>query len=122
MQRAELYNLLLNNVLVLSFIKKTEPRKGWIRNMICTKSNKILSSLQGRINLNFRNPKYGGPVFNEVEHNVVVVWDILMQDYRVVPCESVNILSIIQEDFFWNFYNNKLIFMSSIEKNKFMNK
>lgn len=120
MKREYLVEELLNNVLVLHFNRRRNPKKGQIRRMICTKSANILESTQGRFNLNFRNPKFGGPNFNEAEHNVIVVWDILRQDYRLVPCESVVIEQIIPESEFWEFYNDNLYPMSAREKINFM--
>lgn len=119
MNRSTLESLLLKNVLVIAFKRRTDP-KGVLRRMICTKSNEILNSTQGRFNLNFRNPKHGGPSYDEDKANTVVVWDILTQDYRQIPCESVSIIDTVPEQFFWKFYNDELRPMSKQDKIKFM--
>lgn len=110
----------MHNVLVIAFNRRTDP-KGVLRRMICTKSNFVLTSFQGRSILNYRAPKYGGPKFDEAKHNVVIVWDILTQDYRVIPCETVSVMQIVSEIKFWEFYNNVLMNMSKKDKIKFMN-
>lgn len=120
MDRGRLLNYLNHNVMVISFIRRSDP-KGILRRMVCTKSNIILSSLQGHTILNFRAPKYGGPKLDEVKNNLIVVWDILTQDYRLIPCESVSVIEIIPEDKFWTFYNETLKNMSKRDKVTFMN-
>lgn len=119
MNRTTLENDLLSNVLVLEFNRRTDP-KGKLRRMICTKSDYILSSTQGRFNLNFRNPKFGGPKYDESKTNTVVVWDILTQDYRQIPCESVRVIDIIPEKLFWKYFNEQLRTMSKRDKVSFM--
>lgn len=120
MNRSELNSLLEHNVLLIGFLRRTPP-VGHRRNMICTKSNFILNSFQGRTNLNFRSPKYGPPDFDQAKANVVVVWDILVQDYRLVPCESVTVIDTIPETGFWKYYNEAIYPMSAQAKVKFMN-
>ena len=120
MNRSILEESLKHNVLLISFIRRSRL-KGHLRRMICTKSNFILNSFQGRTNLNFRNPKYGPPDFDQARVNVVVAWDILVQDYRLIPCESVSIIDTIPETGFWKYYNDALYPMTSQDKIKFMN-
>lgn len=121
MDRTTLNNKLKHNVLVIEFRRRTPP-VGRLRRMICTKSEDILSSTQGSINLNFRPPKHGGPKFDEAKVNVCIVWDILMQDYRIVPCESAHILREIPVSRFWAYYNRYIFPMSQREKLRYMNK
>ena len=80
-QRATLDNILLSNVCELRFVRRV-PLAGNSpsRHMLCTKSYSLLNSSNGRITLNYRSPR--GPVkINEAADNLIVVWDILMQDY-----------------------------------------
>lgn len=120
MDRSALNRDLLHNVLIIYFHRRTDP-KGVLRRMICTKSDLILSSLQGHTILNFRSPKFGAPKCDEVKHNVTVVWDILTQDYRLIPCDSVRIIQKVHEGKFWKFFNDTLSGMSKEDKIKFMN-
>lgn len=119
MNRNELKSILEHNVLLLWFLRRTPP-VGVRRNMICTKSNFILNSFQGRINLNFRSPKHGSLNFNEARYNLIIVWDILVQDYRLIPCESVRIIETIPEKNFWKYYNDSIYPMTKQSKIKFM--
>lgn len=122
MNRLSLESKLLTNILVIGFNRRTNRsgKKGDLRRMICTKSDYVLNSTQGRFNLNFRNPKHGGPAYDESRTNTIIVWDILVQDYRQIPCESIFIIDEIPEKMFWKYYNDQLRTMSKQDKIKFM--
>lgn len=113
---------LLNNVIDVRFTRRIPvPGKPLTRRMLCTKSQSLLNSTNGRLSLNYRPPK-GPPQFNEGQENAVVVWDIFMQSYRVVPLETAVILNEIPaNDEFWIYYNKNLLPMSGDQKLKFMN-
>lgn len=81
-------SMLLANVVDLSFVKKD----GSTRNMTCTKSYELLSSFEGRTFLKYQEPR-GNP--RNLPLNLLTVWDIDLQGFRTVNCESVDILSII---------------------------
>ena len=121
-QRATLDNILLNNVCELRFVRRV-PVAGLspTRHILCTKSYSLLNSSNGRITLNYRPPR--GPVkINEAVDNLIVVWDILMQDYRNV---NMNQCDLIQEipanDDFWIYFNENIYPMSAKQKFNFMN-
>ena len=87
--------------------------------MICSNCNEILKSENGYRSLNFRPP--GGPKqINEALHNVVVVWDIIMQDYRNVSVDDCYLVNEMEPDEFWKYYNEKLLPMSVGEKMQYM--
>jgi hypothetical protein len=88
--------------------------------MICTKSNYILSSFSARAKLNFRPPKYGGTKFDQKKLNLVVVWDILMEDYRCVPCETVKVMEVVPEKKFWTYYSNNIEPMNKRSRETYM--
>jgi len=116
-----LNNLLLNNVLDIRFIRRNpKPGKPATRRILCTKSFDLLNSTNGRIVLNYRPPKTGKQ-FNESIKDACVVWDILMQDYRVIPADTAVVLEEIpanQE--FWTYFNNKIYNLSTQQKMLFM--
>ena len=116
-----LNNLLLNNVLDIRFIRRNpKPGKPGTRRILCTKSFDLLNSTNGRIVLNYRPPK-AGKQFNENVEDACVVWDILMQDYRVIPADTAVVLEEIpanQE--FWTYFNNKIYNLSTQQKMLFM--
>lgn len=119
MDRSRLEEQLKNNVLIITFARRTPP-KGAFRRMLCTKSSVILNSTLASLSLNFRNPKHGGPKFDERAVNVIVVWDILKQDYRLVPCESARIEQVIEPDEFWEFFKNNVTTMTTRQAESFM--
>lgn len=114
-------SLLKNNVLEIRFARRVPvPGKSPLRRMICTKSYDLLNSTNGKLALNYRPPK--GPMrVDEGREGVCVVWDILMQDYRTVPAETVTVVNQIPiGDEFWKYFNQTLYPMSKAQKIQFM--
>jgi len=120
-QRSTLENLLLNNVVDLRFSRRIIlPGKSPTRRMICTKSYSLLQSTNGRIVLNYSPPKHNKQ-FNEAKNNALVVWDVLMQDYRIVSVDKVDVIKEIPADeTFWNYFNTNIFPMSTEQKINFM--
>lgn len=121
MTRNELDNNLLTNVLDLRFVRRRPiSTKPDTRRMLCTKSYELLNSINGRIALNYRPPA-NIPAYDIVSKNLIIVWDIFMQDYRTLPVESVNVLNTIPaNEKFWTYFNENLRSMSSLDKIIFM--
>ena len=119
--RSSLDALLLKNVCDVRFVRRNpRPGDGPTRRMFATKSYEILNSLNGRTTLNYRPP--GGPRrVNEALSNLLVVWDILMQDYRIINCDQVTLLETIPADEFWPYFNDNIYPMSPEQKVGYMN-
>lgn len=120
-QRAALDSLLLNNVCEVRFVRR-RPRAGDgpTRRMLCTKSYELLNSINGRLTLNYAPPK-GPKKINEAAENVLVVWDILMQQYRTISMNSCDLIQQIPNDEFWEYFNENIYPMSPEQKFNFMN-
>jgi hypothetical protein len=123
--RSELKNLVSSNVCEIIFLRRTPerapvpPRAQW-RRMLCTNSIQILNSTNGRISLNFRFPKSPRRI-DEVKNNIVVAWDIMMQDYRNISMENCYLIQTIPGDeTFWKYYNEVLYTMTPAQKMNFM--
>jgi len=118
---ATLKNLLLNNVVEIKFSRR-RPKPGYppSRRMLCTNSLPLLYSPEGRIALNYRRA-INVPKFNPNAKDLLITWDVLMQDYRCVNMAACNMLNLIPVAQFWNFFNNKLSLMSAGDKVRFMN-
>lgn len=116
-----LNNLLLRNVLDIRFLRREPvPNKPTTRRILCTKSYDLLNSTNGRIVLNYKPPK-NNKQFNESQTNACVVWDILMQDYRIVPADTATILEEIPANKnFWTYFNDKIYTLSTEQKIRFM--
>ena len=121
-QRATLDNILLSNVCELRFVRRV-PVAGSspTRRILCTKSYSLLNSSNGRITLNYRPPR--GPVkINEAADNLIVVWDILMQDYRNVNMNQCDLVQQFPADEeFWTYFNDNIYPMSGEQKLTYMN-
>jgi hypothetical protein len=122
MTTSTLSNLLLDNVLDLRFNRRVLVEgKSPVRRMLCTKSHSLLSSTNGRIVLNYKPPRRGKQ-FNESRKDAVVVWDIFMQDYRVVPVDNVQVIKKIPaDDSFWKYFNEEVYILSTEQKRNYMN-
>lgn len=120
-QRTALDSILLTNVCEVRFVRRS-PRSGDgpTRRMLCTKSYELLNSVNGRTTLNYAPPR-GSKQVNEAAENVLVVWDILMQDYRTINMNSCNLIQQIPESEFWEYFNENIYPMSPEQKYNFMN-
>ena len=122
-RRAELRSLLTRNACEIFFIRRRPeraPGRPYFRNMLCSNSMQLLRSENGIRNLNFRSPR-GPKKVDERKHNLLVVWDIFMQDYRNVSMDDCYVIQTIpHDDTFWKYYNDVLLKMGSSEKLRYM--
>lgn len=115
-------NLVQSNVLDIRFVRR-RPRasRPSTRRMLCTLSSEVLLSVNGRTVLNYLPPANNLP-YSISDKGLVMVWDILMQSFRMVGTESVNILETYPPDeTFWNYFNQNILTMDSRSKQDFMN-
>ena len=119
---ATLEQLLLENVLDIRFTRRIQTKdKSPSRRMICTKSYDLLKTTNGRVILNYVPPKTAAHI-NESRANVCVVFDILMQDYRTISLDNVEVLrEMPADDTFWKIFNDEIYPMSTEGKIQFMN-
>lgn len=117
-----LKNLLLTNVAEIKFLRR-RPKPGTpsTRRMLCTNSLQLLMSPEGRLALNYKRA-INTPRYDPDAKNLIITWDIFMQDYRcinVAACDLIN--AIPANKTFWNFFNQRLALLSTNEKVRFMN-
>jgi len=121
--RPEFKSLIQNNVCEIVFVRRRPeraPNRPEVRRMLCTHSFNLLTSYNSKISLNFRLPKTARRL-DEVKHNIVVVWDIFMQDYRNVSMDTCYIRQQVpDDDTFWKYYNDVLLNMTADQKMNFM--
>jgi len=78
-------------------------------------------SPEGRIALNYRRA-INRPKFNTEVKNVLITWDIFMQDYRCINMSACDLINVIPANkTFWKFFNEKLALMDASQKMRFMN-
>jgi len=120
--RGELSNLLLDNACEIIFVRRRPERAPGhpaIRRMLCSNSMNLLNSMNGIRSLNFHLPR-GPKKIDEVKHNVVVVWDIIMQDYRNVSMDNCHLRQTVPgDDTFWKYYSDVLLPMTADQKMNF---
>ena len=81
----------------------------------------MLNSENGRLTLNFR-PTSNFQDYNPAVKNLIIVWDIFMQNYRQINCDNVDLIETIPaNDEFWEYYVDKIENMTQQEKINFQN-
>lgn len=120
--RARLQSLLLENVAEIRFRRRVnDPTRVPYRTMLCTNSDELLQSINGRVTLNFKPPKQGLK-FSPASKNIVMTWDILMQEFRAVSMDDCELLNKYPaNDEFWDVFNKKFFVMSPEQKVLYMN-
>ena len=123
--QSALTKLLEKNAVELRFLRR-RPIAGSppTRRMLATNDGMLLNSAAGKTALNFR-PASGRLKINPTQKGLVLTWDIFMQDYRLVPAESVDVVSVIPTtppEEFWKYFSEVLSRMSSTDKELFMDK
>ena len=118
----QLNALLQNNVAEVRFIRRRpKPGSTATRRMLCTNSYSLLNSNDGRLTLNYRTPKKS-PKYDPAPKNLIVTWDILMQNYRTISVESCDLITVIpDDDQFWDYFRDNLAEMNQAAKINFMN-
>lgn len=117
--------LLQQNVVELRFHRR-RIKTGWsdYRRMLCTNDAQILNSSPGQIALHFK-PPVRPPPYPWIVKNLVCGFDLFWQEWRMIPCESVDVITVIPTrppDKFWGYFNVYLQGLSPSDKISFMNK
>lgn len=114
---------LTNNVVELRFSRRRPKQNiSTIRRMLCTLDFNLLNSEKGIKILNFKTPK-SSVSYNTQNKGLIVVWDILKQDWRTVNTESCQIISTISTnppDTFWEYFESTIMAMSPSQKAAFV--
>lgn len=122
-KRTELQRLLKSNVCDLLIVRRRPERaqgRPELRQMLCTNSMEILRSENGLRVLNYSG-SFEPKKVDERKHNLVVTWDIFMQDYRNVSMDMCYLVQKIPaDDNFWKFFNENIFPMSPNEKMRYM--
>lgn len=118
----QLLPILLKNVAEVRFLRRIPiPGATTFRRMWCTNSSELLNSYNGKTILNYFQPR-GGFHYDASSKNLIITWDILMQDYRQINMDNCELLrSIPANDEFWKFFNKNILIMSTQQKINFMN-
>lgn len=116
-----LSSLLKSNAAELRFRRRTRGPTPF-RRMLATNDLNLLMSMPGKIALNYRRPT-GMPIYNPTQYNLLCVWDIFMQDFRMVPVDATDVVSVLPTtppEQFWEYFNMQLSKMNAFEKLSFM--
>jgi len=122
MSPGTLTQILNSNAVELRFIRRRPLPGDTFRRMLATNDTNLLNSTPGRLALNFHGAP-GRLKFSPEQKGLVMTWDIFLQDFRLVPAESVEVVSVIKTtppEEFWNYFNKVLAKMSTSQKVQFM--
>jgi len=115
-----LRNTLQSNVCEIIFEKRRpKPGDSSQRRMLCTLDESLLNSVNGRTTLNYKPPS-GPPKYNPGSKNLLPVWDIMMQGWRMVSMDNCEIVNTIPENEFFEYFNENIYPMSPDEKRGYM--
>jgi hypothetical protein len=115
-----LKQILQSNVCEIRFTKRRPELTGQLyRTMLCSLDTSLLNSVNGRTTLNFKPPT-GPPKYNPESKNLLLVWDIFMQGWRMVSMDNCDLIKTIPRDEFWKYFNDHIYNMTIQEKNQFM--
>ena len=90
------------------------------RRMLCTNAPLILNTIEGRVALNYR-PASGRLRFNPDQKNLIITWDIFMQDYRCINVSSCDLVTTIPAgEAWWKYFKDNLAKLSTQQKIMFM--
>lgn len=125
--RAALAQLLMTNVVELRFRRRIEKAGfGDYRRMLCTNDRGLLMSQLGRNILNYEPSRGVGLKYNPAVKNLINVWDLFMQSYRMINCNDVEVIAVINTSpdatEWWKYFNESIAPMPAGQKAAFMNK
>jgi hypothetical protein len=125
LSRSGLSALLHKNAAELRFIRRV-PKEFWSnrRRMLCTNDMTLLRSIPGTKVLNFQLPLGIGLPYDPNQHNLLITWDIFMQNWRAIPCESVDVIAVIKTQppqEFWKYFMQQVVPLTATRKGQFMN-
>ena len=120
--RPTLVALLNSNVLEIQFARRhVKPGAPLTRRMLCTTCDNILLTENGFKTLNFQ-PAGEGVNYNRQQHNIVTAWDIMMQDWRSISADNVELVTQLPgDDTFWEYFNDNILPMTAEQKFAFIN-
>ena len=121
--RGQLVNILKNNVCEIKFTRRVfKAGAPATRRMLCTNSFTLLNSENGRLTLNYR-PTSKLPDYDPTIKNLIITWDIFMQNYRQINCANgVDLIRTIPADEeFWKYFTENLQTLTPQEKLNFQN-
>jgi hypothetical protein len=120
-----LKSLCETHLVELKFIRRIRTADKFpTRRMLCTRDMRILESELGRIAFNYTTPT-GSLPYDATSKNLLTVFDIIYQDWRSIPVESVAVLVAVPtnpQKQFWQYFDTRLRNMTKTQKRDFINK
>ena len=118
-----LSQLLSSNVVELKFTRRN-PRSNRppTRRMLASLSTAILDTDLGRSIFNFKPPT-AAPSYSASAYNLLVVYDLFMQDWRSIPADATEVVRVLPSNppsEFWEYFSTTISKMTASQKATFM--
>lgn len=112
--------ILQNAVCEVKFFRR-RPKIGKppTRRMLCTNCPGILNTIDGRVTLNYK-PAGSQIKFNPDQKNLIITWDVFMQDYRCINVSNCELIASIPQDSWWEYFKNNIVKLSTQQKIMYM--
>lgn len=123
--RSALELILAKNVVELRFRRRLK-KLGFndYRRMLCTTDINFLQSAPGKYVFHFIRPT-NVLKYKPASKNLVVAFDLFMQNWRMINCDDVDVVATIQTtpdpNQFWKYFFAHIKPMSAAQKLQFMN-
>lgn len=119
-----LMQLLQQHVVELRF-RRRHLKEGFNeqRRMLCTNDRNMLSSEAGKRILHYVPPTHSKK-YNPLAKNLVVAYDIFMQQYRTINVQNCDVIAVIATtppDKWWDYFDKNVRQMTAERKLVFMN-
>jgi hypothetical protein len=121
--RNELEQLCNNHLVELLFKRRGTPNPISTRRMLCTRDLRLLTSELGKQTFHFTRPSKQLS-YDPVQKGLVVAFDILKQDWRMIPANGVTFVNAVPtfpQKNFWEYFDKKLRTMTKRQKLNFIN-
>lgn len=123
--RIALWTLLTTNAAELRFKRRiNKPGFKDYRRMLCTNDQRLLQSAPGKRIFHYTSP-IGTLKYDPSAKNLIVTFDIFMQNWRMINCNDVDVIAVIKTSpdpsEFWKYFYERIAEMSTDQKARFMN-
>lgn len=124
---SSLRGMLNQSVCDIRFVRRNpKPGASRTRRMLCTTSRTFLETIAAKSVFGF-SPPAGNPKYNASAKNLVMAYDLFMQNFRAVNGDEVEVLQVFptnteaQINEFWKHFSENIAPMSAADKERFMN-
>lgn len=120
-----LMRFLQTHVVELRFTRRHPRGNATSRKMVCTANWRFLSSVFTRWFFKWNTPKSRRGVSWYKRRNLIIVWDLMVQNFRIIPVGDIRFVSaykctsLMEKGRFLLFYRNNIRNINSVQEEKY---